>query len=329
MRVLRTMLVFVLAASIVAGLAGCGCGREVAATVNGEKVYVDEIDAEIEAMKAEYPDMFQGVDGEARDLDFRRRILENLVVGVLLRQAAEDRGIEVSDSAVEDAIAEIKSQFPDEESFLTQLEAVGLTEEQLWDDTHDSLLSKAITDEATGGDTPEITEAEIQEYYDANLQTFSQEAAKRAAHILFAIEDEATAQEVLQQIRDGAAFAQMARQYSIDPSSKERDGDLGWPSTPYVSEFQAALDELEVGEVSDLVETVFGWHIITVLEAREASTKTLEEASEEIVVILQERKKAELFQQFVDELRAAAEIEYFVDYAPVSAAPSEEATAAP
>ncbi|GAB4278168.1 MAG: peptidylprolyl isomerase [Coriobacteriia bacterium] len=301
--------------ALLLGVAGCS-SREVAAEVNGEKVYVDQIEAQLSAIKDQYPQMFQGTDGEAREMDFRARILDNLVVDILQRQAAEEMGIEVSDADVEDQIEKIKSSFPDEESFSASLRQNDMTEEDLRDEVYNQLLTEAIIEEISGD--VEVTEEEIQDYYDRNQDQFRQPAAKRAAHILFAADDKETAEQVLQQIRDGADFAAMAKQYSTDPASAENGGDLGWPMTPYVAEFQEALDQLEVGEVSDLVETVFGWHIIKCLDEREESVKTLDEAREEIEAILKQQAQAEAYQQFISELKEKAEIEYFVDYAPAS-----------
>ena len=154
----------------------------------------------------------------------------------------------------------------------------------------------------------EISDEEIQEYYDANEAQFTEEASVRASHILFNVDDKATAETVLAEIQAGGDFASLAKEYSQDTASAEDGGDLGWPTTPYVPEFQAAADELEVGQTSALVETTFGWHIIRVTEVRGQRVKPIEEVSEQIEQILIQQHNADVYQEFLDELRADAEI---------------------
>lgn len=314
MRPVRMLLAVVLA---VASLAVAGCaGGTVAATINGEDVYVEDIEAELDAIKEEFPQMFEGVDGEARELDFRRRILDNMVTNLLVTQAAEEQGIEVADEDVDAAVDELRKDFPDETSFEQSLADVNMTLEELRGQVREQLQTQAILDMVS--EDLDITAADVEEYYESNESQFSEQAARRAAHILFAADDKETAERVLEDVRGGADFESVAEQYSIDPASAERGGDLGWPSTPYVTEFQEALDELAVGDVSDLVESVFGWHIITVLDEREERVRTLDEARDEIELILQQQRQADAFQQFIDGLYESAEIEYFIDYAPTS-----------
>jgi foldase protein PrsA len=313
MRIIPRLTVLVLIAVLTASLVGCN-SRDVAADVNGEDIYVDDIEAELEAIKAEYPQMFQGADANAREMDFKRRILDNLVVDLLQRQAAEESGIDIDESDIDAQLEEIKAGFPDDASYQASLDQVGMTEEDLRGQIESQLLTQQIIEQVS--DDIEIAEEDVEAYYEANQEQFRQTAAKRAAHILFDADDRETAEQVLQQVRDGGDFEALARQYSTDPGSAEQGGDLGWPSTPYVAEFQEALDGLEVGEVSDLVESVFGWHIITVLEEREETMKSLEDAREEIVLILEQQRQADAYQEYIEELRAEAEIEYFVDYAP-------------
>jgi foldase protein PrsA len=314
MKALSKVFVAALVIVSITGLTGCGAG-DIAATVNGEHVYASEIEAELDLIRAEYPQMFQGIDGEAREIDFRQRILDNMVVNILLIQAAEAEGVTISDEDIDDAVTEVRAGFPDEASFEASLEGVGMTVEDLRDQVREQLLTQEILDMLS--DDTEIDEAAIEEYYEDNQGQFTQEAAVRPAHILFGTEDKEAAERVLAEIQDGADFARLAEQYSIDPVSAEQGGELGWPSSPYVTEFLEALDELDVGEVSDLVESVFGWHIITVLEDRDESILSLEDAREEIELVLAQQAQAEAFQQFIDELRTAAEIEYFVDYTSV------------
>ncbi len=302
----RTIIVAALAGVLALGLTACGEG-DVAARVNGETISQSEIDEEIERMKTEYPELFSGADAEGRELDYREQLLQSRIDQLLVTQAAEERGIDVSESDVDEYIDEIRSSFPDEEDFQAQLEASGVTEEDLRRQAHDQLLVEQLVDEVSGD--IEITDEDIQEYYEENISQFEKEAAKRPAHILISEEETETAEQVLEEIRDGADFAAMAEQYSIDDASAQQGGDLGWPSYSFVPEFEEALQDLEVGEVSDMVKSQFGWHIITVLDEREDYTQPLSEVSDQIETTLRQQQQSEVFGEFLNGLRESAEIE--------------------
>jgi parvulin-like peptidyl-prolyl isomerase len=288
-------------------LAGCGSGDAIV-IVNGEEITESEVQAELDAVRSEFPQTFQGVDGEARELDFRQRIIDQKITSILLDQAADDADIEVSQSEVDAAIEEIRAGFPDEAAFLESLESVNMTYEDLERETREQLVSQKLVEKVSG--EIEVTDADVQEYYDNNQDQFEVEGGVRPAHILVAKEDKDLADELYQRVLDGEDFAALAEEYSIDEASAADGGDLGFPTYPFVAEFQAALDQLDVGDVSAPVESPFGWHVITVLEVREGGVLTVAEAREQIVVSIQSRRQADAFQQYVDQLREEAEIEY-------------------
>jgi parvulin-like peptidyl-prolyl isomerase len=291
-------------------LAGCS-GGDAVVIVNGEAITETEIQTELDAVQSEFPQMFQGVDGEAREMDFRQRIIDQRITSILLDQAAEDADIDIPQSEVDAAIEEIKAGFPDEAAFLESLESVNMTYEDLERETREQLVSQKLVEEVSG--QIEVSDADVEQYYENNKDQFQVEEGVRPAHILVAKEDKDLADELHQRVLDGEDFAALAEEYSIDDASAADGGDLGWPTYPFVAEFQAALDQLDVGDVSAPVESPFGWHVITVLEVREGGTLTVAEAREQIVVSIQSQRQADAFQQYVDELREEAEIEYVED----------------
>ncbi len=147
-----------------------------------------------------------------------------------------------------------------------------------------------------------ITEEAIQAAYDAQFADVDPVLEYSAAHILLASEEEAAAAKL--RADSGEDFAELARQLSTGPSGPS-GGDLGWFSEGMmVQEFQTAVEALEVGQVSDPVQTQFGWHIIKLNETRNRPNPTLEELRAEIAGKLQE----ELVTSKLAELTAAAEI---------------------
>ena len=147
-----------------------------------------------------------------------------------------------------------------------------------------------------------ITEEAIQAAYDAQFADVEPVLEYSAAHILLASEEEAAAAKL--RADSGEDFAELARQLSTGPSGPS-GGDLGWFSDGMmVQEFQTAVEALEAGQVSDPVQTQFGWHIIKLNETRNRPNPTLEEMRAEIAGKLQE----ELVTSKLAELTAAAEI---------------------
>ena len=310
MRTLRLIIAVITTMALVLSMVGCSNTDDVAAIVNGEEIPKSDLEDQMDKLEEQYPQMFEGPDAEAKKLDFQQRLLDNMINSVLIRQAAEDMDIEISDADVDAQIEELKTGFQSEEQFEEALDQAGMDLETLEDQVHDQLLTEALLDELTS-DT-EVTDADIEEYYEANTEQFEQDAAVHVAHILFSPEDEDTAKVVLTQIQEDGDFAALATEYSIDEASAQNGGDLGWPTTPYVPEFQAAAEELEPGEVSGLVESTFGFHIIKMVEKREASQMSLEEATPQIEQILIQEANANVYQEFLNELRDEADIEILI-----------------
>lgn len=160
---------------------------------------------------------------------------------------------------------------------------------------------------------PDLTEL-AKERYTVNQSRYVVPEGIRVAHILFAVNEEeedkrdavvrAKAIEVLKQLRDGADFAELAKEYSDDRGSKALGGEIpGWTEKgKFVPPFEAAAYALKPGEISGLVRTRYGYHIIKLLEKREARQQTFEEVKGPIVASLRDeylgRKRAEWLKPF-------------------------------
>ncbi len=138
-----------------------------------------------------------------------------------------------------------------------------------------------------------LDEEQIRDYYDENRDLFAEKKQVKAKHILLKLSETATQEEeakvkekalaVLKRVKEGEDFSQLAKEFSEDPGSKE-SGDLGYFSAGQMTRpFESAAFALKKGEISDLVRTSFGYHIIKVEDVKEARTKTLEEVRDQIV----------------------------------------------
>ncbi len=151
-----------------------------------------------------------------------------------------------------------------------------------------------------------VKEPEIEAFYNDNMDMFTQEAQVKASHILISttrnkrsVEDaKKRAEEVYRKVQQGEDFAALAKEYSDDPGSAAKGGELGFfPRGRMVGPFEDAAFGLKVGEVSKPVETQFGYHIIKVTDRKEKKVQPLEEARERIVSQLQFEKATELAQE--------------------------------
>lgn len=150
----------------------------------------------------------------------------------------------------------------------------------------------------------ELEDQDIANYYEDNIQIFSQERQVKARHILFSLDLEAPeevetvvkeqAQAVLERVKNGEDFSKLAQEFSQGPS-KDDGGDLGYFSSgQMVKEFEEAAFSMKKDEISDLVRTSFGYHIIRVDDIKDASIKELEEVGSEIMEILINNESSDL-----------------------------------
>lgn len=200
---------------------------------------------------------------------------EQLLQQVVLEKILNDK-YEVTDEEIQAEYDAAAEQYGDQ--FKTLLEANGLTEETFKQNIRFNLLQQKAQDEV------EISDEEIQAYYDQAKYELN------ARHILVETEEEAKA--IIEELKNGADFAQLAKEKSVDTGSGAEGGELGWFSVgTMVTEFNDAAYALELKTVSEPVKSDFGYHIIEVKEKREVEGYgTLEEKKEEIRQQLKEQK---------------------------------------
>ncbi|MGD9805714.1 MAG: peptidylprolyl isomerase [Hyphomicrobiaceae bacterium] len=152
-----------------------------------------------------------------------------------------------------------------------------------------------------------VSEADAKKFYDTQVAATPAQEEVRAMHIL--VETEEKAKEIYEKIAHGAEFADMAKQYSKDPGSKDEGGDLGYFTRGrMVPQFEEAAFKLDKGEVSLPVQSQFGWHLIKVEDKRQRGAPAFEKIKDRIIATLVHRRAQEIGQN----LREAAQVE-FVD----------------
>jgi peptidyl-prolyl cis-trans isomerase C len=290
---------------------------DVLARVNGQDVKKSDFDLlvrNIELSRGPIPT-------ERRD-EVLRAALNQLVEYTLLQQEAKTRKVTVSDAEVNERIKEMQGQFPTEEAFKKALSARDMSIDRLRDDARvDMVITRMVEDEVATAQTP--TDAECKDYYDKNPDRFKLGEAVRASHILILADekaDETTKKKARAQIeavnkrvKAGEDFAQLAKEHSQDGSAAQ-GGDLDFFGRGrMVPPFEQAAFALKPGEVSDIVTTQFGYHIIKVTERRTESTIPFDDQLQErLRQILTEQKKQEKAASFVASLKQKSKIEVLV-----------------
>jgi peptidyl-prolyl cis-trans isomerase C len=243
--------------------------------------------------------------------------LDSLIDLELLHQEAEARGLRVSDAEVDAEIQRSRARFADAATFDAALERSGLTQAQLRADTRKTLLASRLLEQVVGKNVT-VSDAEARKFYDDNPAAFTNEGRVHVRYLLLrappAAGPERTkskekAEALRQQIAGGASFDALARRNSEDGSA-QKGGDLGFldPGT-LPPDVEAAALRLRAGEVSAVIETANGFHLVQVVERHGAGVVPFEKMREGIVQTLAEEEKQRRQQAFVDELRKKAKIE--------------------
>jgi foldase protein PrsA len=304
-------------ATVLFGVALTGCsgsgsggssGGDVA-TVNGDHITRSDFDAKLEA----------GPQAKA--------ILNQMVQTDLIDQYGRDNHVDIPDADVQKREDEIKAKYPPGQ-FETILKSQNLTE----DDVQRILREQLIVEKAVAGNV-HVTPQDISDYLAKNHATLDTPEQVRAKHILVA--DAGTAAMIEGKLKSGGDFAALAKQYSTDPSSKDKGGELGFFSKgQMVPAFQNAAFSQPIGVVGPVVHSPFGYHIIVVEEKKPAQVATLANSSDKISKILTQQQQGAQVPQFLAQLRSKATINIFDDklkdaLPPVAPAAAATATAAP
>ncbi len=255
-----------------------------------------------------------------------KQALENLINQRILLHEADKKDIQAEKESVDARIAEIKSRFPDPEKFKEQLASMGVSDEEFLHEIEQNVILETLI-EAQTKDVKEANQEEVEEFYRSNPDSFKKPEQVQASHILLKIDpgtanDETRTQKRLElsrlrgEVEKGVDFAQLAREHSDCPSSA-RGGDLGlFERGRMVKEFDDVAFGMKAGEVSEIVETQFGYHLIKVTDRQDAGTVPLGEVQEKILSFLNRQKQEQAVGDYLEKLRGTAQIEYAEGYQP-------------
>ncbi|MTV48467.1 peptidylprolyl isomerase [Heliobacillus mobilis] len=303
MRKSAKLLAVALLGTFLLSLVGCGSSSTVA-TVNGEKITRVELDKRVNRYK-------QNLEGDPNQKEvlasLEQQELERLIDEKLLMQEAKQRNIQVTDAQVDEELTKGKQNFPSDEEYQNALKQNGLTEPELKEMIRSNLIMSNLYD--TLSPDVQVSDQDIQKYYKENPDKFKQTQQVKASHILLKTEEEAKA--VIDQLKKGANFEQLAAEKSTDPTAAQNKGELGFfDRDAMVKEFSDAAFSMKKGEISKTpVKSNFGYHVIRVEDIKEARQLTLDEVKDQIKVDLAAEQKQQKFETWYGDVKAAAKIE--------------------
>ncbi len=282
--------------------------------VNGEPVYAAEISMAMGNLASQAQRMGQQPNQDQLIQMATGRVVDSK----LLAQEARRQGLKPNEERVQQSISQIEQQAGGADKFASTLASGGMTVEQFTNMLREmDLAQELVNQKIKPGVT--VTEADARKWYDENPSAFERPEQVHARHILIKVApdaDEAAKKAALDKAAKARAralkgedFAELAKELSEGPSAKD-GGDLGFfTKDRMVKPFADAAFALEPGQISDVVETRFGYHVIKVEERRPASKQPFEEVKDRLTGFLGQQKLGEAVQTELKKLRDKAKIE--------------------
>jgi len=256
-----------------------------------------------------------------------QQIMPQLVGIEIAKAYAQEQNITVSDKEVDREIAKIKEQvgkqarssgqdMSNQEAYEQALKQNNITEDQLREDIRENLPVQKVQERVTGDAAP--SDKEIQNYYEKNKEAqFTTPEQRCVRHILFNKDQKEKAEDVKQKLENGGDFAKLAKEYSQDPGSAEKGGDLGCLGKgETVPEFEQAAFGAKQGEIVGPVKTEFGYHILKVTDVKSEQARSLQEVESQIRSQLATEKQSEAFNKWIEEQKKERDVKYLKGYEP-------------
>lgn len=318
-----SLLAFVSGLAVMGALAlgGCSAGYSggVAASVNGTDIaentitdYVAGFRASSDLADDEAWAQWMAENGMTAE-DVRDSVLDHFIELELIKQLAKDNGVEADKEAIDQQVATMRLNYTTDAEWQNALKAQGFATEQDYRDQIASIMLEENLMTKVIGDKKDPKKSEMLEMLDMYASNYN--GIKRSSHILFDADDKATAKKVLADIKAGKiSFEDAAKKYSKDGSGAN-GGDVGWDvATTFVDEYTDGLAKLHEGDISGLVKSQYGYHIIKCTQEFKAPEKgTSLDQYPDILVnqikdYLSEQNQAAAFEEWYDDQKKKAEI---------------------
>lgn len=294
--------------------------QENAAKVNETFITQQDLDQEMQPVIQRMSMQGQAPD-EARIAEIKKKVLDNMIDRELLYQDSNKKGLKADEKKVEEEFDNFKKRFPDEKQFADALEKMGISEKSIKKQIREQLTIQQLIETHISKDI-KISDDDTKAYYDTNPQYFKQPEQVKASHILIKVDPGADdnvkaearkkIEDIQKKLKQGGDFAALASELSECPSSKN-GGDLGFfGKGQMVKAFEDAVFNAKPGEITDIVETQFGYHIIVVTDKKPESTTPYAEAKTKLEDVLKQEKVRESIGAYLEKLKKDSKIEIFI-----------------
>ncbi|MBN1647923.1 MAG: peptidylprolyl isomerase [Spirochaetales bacterium] len=284
------------------------CSKKPGGTIT---VSEQELQEEVSRVITEYERRGYEVP-EDKMTEIKQSILDQLVDRKILLAMVENSKFKIEDDRVRDEIEGIKSRYDSEEEFKEALARDDFTEEKLFDEIREVLTIQDFIEKEVFS-TIKISKKEIEQFYNDNPQYFKNEETVTASHILIQVKEDATdaertdakrrINEILVKLQNGEDFVELAKKYSEGPSAPN-GGNLGpFGRGKMVKPFEDAAFALNPGEISGIIETQFGYHVIKVFERADESTVPLDAVSDDISEHLRGQQQDQAMDDYIAKIK--------------------------
>jgi len=281
------------------------------AKVNDSVITEAELNRELAMTRQRYAEKGKDLSAE-QQAELKKDVLDRLVRRELIFGVCRKDGIKAEPSEVDETFQMVKARFSDDEAFKKMMEQFNLSEEIIRSDIAREIAIKKLIEERFVKNLT-VSDDEAKKYYEKSKESFRQPESVKASQILIKVAENATPDEkgkararileIKKKLDGGADFATLAKQYSEGPSAANA-GDLGYfRRGQMVKPFEDAAFALKPGEISDVVETRFGFHLIKVTDRTDASSIPFEELRPRISVYLKQQKLQSMLKTYVEELK--------------------------
>lgn len=299
--------------------AHAGVADRIVAVVNDEVITLSELNNAFEPYQERFKASYQGPDREKALGETRATLLNRLIDNLLMEQESRKTGVTVRNEEVTDAINDMQKQrkiSPDE--FLKAMQREGITMDAYRKDIRDQLIRVKLIRRDIKSKVA-VTDEEIGEYYQKHREDYDGKEAVRIRQIVLLRPKEenpaakeklrADADAIYKRLLNGEPFEQLSAKYSQGPAVAE-GGDIGYIEKGMIhSEVEDVAFSLPLNQISDVIASPVGFHIIKVVDRRGAGLKAIENVREEIREKIDREKMEKKFGEWLEELRKKSHIE--------------------
>jgi peptidyl-prolyl cis-trans isomerase C len=292
-----------------------------AAVVNGVVISQKELSKELDFNLQRFSR--QGMQLSKEQMaKLKNEVLENLIDREILYQESQKSGIKVDKKKIDEELSAVKKRFPTESEYKKALSTMKLSEDDIKKQITKKLAINQLIDLKIAKKIV-VTDKETKTFYDTNPDLFKQPEQVRASHILIKVKPGADQQEkaqamqkikkVQKELKDGQDFAALAKKYSEDKGSSANGGDLGYFTRgQMIKPFEVAAFGMKPNEVSDIVETQFGYHLIKVYDKKPAKILAYGEVKDLLAEHMQQEKTQQEAVKYIAELKKDAKIKRYL-----------------